>query len=197
MHLWAPGINVTMDETGSLGTITIPTAGRLLYEDNRDPAPAAGAQPGTAPAATADTGVRGKIGISWGKSMIYDPTAKQAVLEGDVAVVHQQPKQDSVWMKSRRLIADFEAAAGSKSQQLKQVRAEGGVKFKAKTMSFDAAEATYDPGNDRVTARGVPGQPVQVQDDNNVSTGSFDELWWNLKTNQAERMKNGAGSIQR
>ncbi len=188
IHLFAPGVTVTMDKQGGIGPVTIPTGGRMLFEDRRD---AAGAtQPG-------DAAIRGAVAIEWAKSMTYDPAAAEVVLVGDVVVVHREPGKEPVQMRSQKLIAQLDSGAGSDQQQLKSVRAEGGASFTSPQIRFDAATAVYDPAANRIIARGSENRPVEMFDQAGLSNGTFEELWWNIKENRPERLKNVTASVKR
>jgi len=177
---------LTTAADGSVSTMTVPSAGKMLLEDNSKNGPA------SQPAATQPAGgmnSQGRTAIAWSKSLNYDTVAKKATLLGDVLVVHQMGDGDSMRLSAPRMTADLEAGQGGQSQ-IKQVVADQGATFQSSKIRFEADHATYEPGGDRVIAAGTERQPVQVFDESGLSTGSFDELWWNLKTNQPERLKN-------
>jgi hypothetical protein len=188
VHLFAPGVTVKTAKDGTLGPVSIPTGGRMLYEDRR-----------TADATTqpVEGAIRGAIAIEWAKSMSYDPAVGMVVLDGDVVVVHQQPGEDPVRMLTRKLIAEIDPEAADDTQQLKRVRTEGGTSFITPKVRFDAAEAVYEPGTDRVVVRGTERQPVEMFDQGGLSSGTYEEIWWNLKENRPERLKNVTGTIRR
>ena len=188
IHLFAPAITVNAGKEGTMGPVNIPTAGRMLYEDRRSNA--ATTQPNEA-------SIRGAVAIEWAKSMNYDPASQQVVLNGDVIIVHQAPGEQPVRMVTQKLIAELDTDAKTEDQQLKIVRAEGGASFTSPQIRFDAATASYDPGSNRIIARGTDRQPVEVFDQSGVSSGSFEELWWNIKDSRPERMKNVTGSVRR
>lgn len=187
IHLFAPGITVTAGADGELGPVNIPTGGRMLYEDRRESV--AATQPQQA--------VRGAVAIEWAKSMSFDPKSNQVTLDGDVVVVHRPKEGDPLRMLTQKLVAELEPGKPGEAQKLKQVRASEGASFTSPQIRFDAAQAEYDPANERVIARGSERQPVEVFDQTGASSGSFEELWWNLKTNRPERLKNVTGSVRR
>ncbi len=188
IHLFAPSITVNAGKDGAMGPVTIPSAGRMLYEDRR--ASAGSTQPDEA-------SIRGAVAIEWAKSMSYDPAAEQVVLDGDVVIVHQAPEESPVRMLTQRLIAELDTDAKSENQQLKMVRAEGGASFTSSQIRFDAQTASYDPGSHRIIARGTERQPLEVFDENGVSSGAIEEVWWDVRNNRPERMKNVTGAVRR
>ncbi|HEY0008212.1 MAG TPA: hypothetical protein VGB55_05785, partial [Tepidisphaeraceae bacterium] len=134
VQLEAPLIHVMGSNDGTIGGVTIPSAGRLLYDDRQ-------IRSTTQPV----KGIDGQVAIGWNKSMVYDPAKKQVVLEGDVVTARQQPGQDRVTMRADRLVADLMETTKSSDARLKQVRVEGGVSFTTKSTRFDALEGVYSP----------------------------------------------------
>ncbi len=199
VHVFVPLVNISAADDGSLGIVKVPSGGRMLYENNvvSAPRPVDVNDPNPPKANPQAAEMGGATAVQWTRSMVYDPAQKNAVIDGDVVVVHKAPDSDPIRMLTQKLIADFETAADGKTQQLKEVRAGGGATFISPQVRFDAAEAKYDPTNERVIAAGTPGQPVEINDTTGASSGSFQEVWWNLKTNRPERLKGVSGSISR
>jgi len=189
VHVFAPIIRVENGQDNSVASVTIPAPGRMLYQDLA--APEKAPSPTTSPA----TALRGAVAVEWKKSMIYSAEANRASLEGDVVVVHSNPGEDSVKMLCDRLVAELSTRDGR--QQIDRVVADRGASFESKQLRFDAASAEYLPGADRIIARGAPQQPVRVFDNAGASGGAFDELWWNLRSNRPERLKNVSATIRR
>ncbi len=186
----APAVNVDMLPTGDLGAVSINSGGRMLYEDRQTPAT-------TQPASSAPgSAMRGVVAIEWKKSMVYDPATRRATLDGDVWIVQREPGRDQVEMKAERLVAEMNEPAAGQQASVKRIVADRGASFASKQLNFDAAEAVYEPDNNRVIARGSARQPVQVHDANGATSGSFEELWWNLKEGRPERLKNVSASVR-
>lgn len=187
--LYAPALTVQTNADGSPGAIDVPSGGRMLYEEAAaatQPRPAATP---TAPAKAPATGMgRGNIALQWTRSMTYDPTKQQAILEGDVYVVHRAPGEDDVFLEAPRLVADISDPNGPQGAQLKKMTADQGATMRAKTMRIEAPRAIFEPAADRVIATGTARQPVEWFDDKGLSRGSFAEMWWNVKTNQPEKV---------
>ena len=190
-YLFAPLVTVDTNPDGTMGAMTVPSAGRLLYEDRSG----ATTRPTTGPASTQPAGEKGMMAMEWKKRMIYNPTAHTALLEGDVVAVHEAPGQDMMRMLAPRLIATLDDSSGS--SQIKQVDADQGATFLGKSVRIDSASATYLPEDNRMIARGTPREQVQVYDDSGLSSGAFSEVWWNTQTNQPERMVNVTAHINR
>lgn len=189
VHAFAPAVVVDVLPSGDLGAVKINSGGQMLYEDLQRPAT-------TRPANEAVPAVKGKVAIEWKRSMIYDPAANTATLDGDVVIVQQDPGKDRLQMKAERLVAEMNPGATSQETQLKRIVADKGASFSSKQIRFDAAEAIYEPGDDRVIARGTPRQPVLVYDESGATSGSFEELWWNIKEGRPERLKNVTANVR-
>lgn len=101
-------------------------------------------------------------------------------------------------MLAPRLVAEIaDGKQSPQGAQLKRLTADQGATMFAKKMRVDAARAVYEPANDRLIATGTPRQPVQWFDENGLSRGSFGEMWWNLKTNQPEKVKDVSVEVNR
>ncbi|HEX8343060.1 MAG TPA: hypothetical protein VF624_19310, partial [Tepidisphaeraceae bacterium] len=66
-----------------------------------------------------------------------------------------------------------------------------------KQLRMTANDASYDPARNLITARGTGQQPVELTDVGGTSSGSFDEVVWNLQTNRPEQLKNVRGAVRR
>ena len=51
-------------------------------------------------------------------------------------------------------------------------------------LQFEAAEAEYDPQTQIMIARGSAREPATLYDSQGLSTGNFDELQYNTRTDQ-------------
>lgn len=212
MNLLGPKVIVDMAADGTIATMTVPSAGRLLFEDHGATTQPAATQPAhnppsativaiappasPVPAAAASQptsqpgmSVQGKTAVAWSHNMVYDLPSKKATLLGDVVVVHKSADQDPMRLTSPRMVADLEPVEGGQTQ-IKQVLADQGATFSNTKIRFESDHAIYQPADDRVIAVGTEREPVQVFDETGLSTGTFDEMWWNVKTNQPERLKN-------
>lgn len=192
-HIFAQAVNLNTGTDGQVTDLNVPSGGRMLYDDRRpDNASDATTKPSDL------TSMRGAMAMEWKKSMTYRAADNQAIIDGDVVVVHQPPNQDKVTMNCQRLIADIVPAQGANGRAtIKQVRADGGATFISKNSRFDAVDCIYDPANNRIIARGTPRNPIQIYDENGLSTGSVEELWWNIKEGRPERMKNVSAEMRK
>ncbi|MGC4031732.1 MAG: hypothetical protein QM754_08360 [Tepidisphaeraceae bacterium] len=194
-YVWAPAITVNANPDGTPGAIDVPSPGTMLYEDIT---PAVTTPNGTTKPSVGPLGGQGAVALEWKKRMHYDPAAQQAVLEGDVKVVRRAPGQDEATMLAPRLIAEVtDAKQSPQGAQLKRLTADQGATMFARKMRVDAARAVYEPANDRLIATGTPRESVKWFDENGLSRGSFGEMWWNLKTNQPEKVKDVSVEVNR
>ena len=68
--------------------------------------------------------------------------------------------------------------------KVKLMVARGQVRLISQRMQFTAAEAIYDPATQIMIAHGSQRQPAELLDEQGLSTGSFDELIYNTKTDE-------------
>ena len=197
-YLEAANATVDMNPDGTLGGMNVPVGGRLLYENNGQPgaatAPAAPSVP--APAANNPAGGNGTVAIEWNKSMTYQPAKQQAVIDGDVHVVRQANGQPAMTLAAPRVVADVTGNAAPGGVQLKRVTAQNAT-LSTPQATINAATAAYDPTLNQVIAKGTPREPVKWFDDKGLSKGSFGEIWWNLKTNQPDKLVDVAVEMNR
>ncbi|HEX8323826.1 MAG TPA: hypothetical protein VF595_07915 [Tepidisphaeraceae bacterium] len=191
--VYAPALTIYSNPDGSPGAIDVPSGGRLLYEEAAPAAQPATPKPATRPASLG----RGTVALQWTRRMTYDPAKKQAILDGDVVVVHRAPGADPVKMEAPRLIADVSSADGPQGAELTRMTADQGATLYGRNMRIDAARAMYEPATDRIIATGTPRQPVEWYDEKGLSRGSFAEMWWNVKTNQPERVRDVSVEMNR
>ena len=186
--------------------LVVPVRGRMLLEDHAKPARAGG--PGEADAGT-PAGGRGTTAFEWEQQFTFDQTARRAVMDGPVVIVHQgEGNADPVRMKADRVITDFEPAEVVKEPakvegagpgkppaeddtpplKVKEMRAEGHVTVTSKGTTIEAADMRYDPAAEILVARGREGLPVTVSDGQGRGGATFREVWLNTKTNQIIKM---------
>ncbi len=176
--------------------VTIPVPGYIFAEDHRKSAT-------TNP--TAGGGIsgnnRGQMRIDWAKQLVYDQHTNQIIFDRDVHVVFLQDGKDAAPMTLKhcdRLIVDLKttpatASAGEKTQ-LDHLRAEGAVAFESKAMNFTAHTVDYDPATFRMTARASAEDPGT--EEQGGSSGSFEELVYNIQTQQVETVRGGSQELR-
>ena len=96
LNLWATVVTTNR----ATGRLEIPVPGEMLFRDHRPPeektaAPVAPAAPAKAKQEGPTLGSgRGNTAFKWNESLIYDDAQRQAVMTGDVEVVHHPITKD-------------------------------------------------------------------------------------------------------
>ena len=140
--------------------LVVPVPGRMLYEDNRAP---------TTQPADSKLSLVGATAFEWKKDFIYDDTAGQATMSGDVDIVHKgSAAADNYRMHAQRVVAELMPAdapndklpAGkrpppqpSSEAKLKRLLADGGVTFGSSKIQFAADQVEFDPTKHLLIAR--------------------------------------------
>jgi hypothetical protein len=190
MHLFAPLITFGVQDK----SMDVPSAGRLLLEDNR----ARFGEAATAPATNSAVGgdMRGATGFRWQKQLHYDDAQRQAKMIGSVKIVHEalnDPKGERGFeANADEVDAELEPPPATKagddsktdSEKLKHVAAIGHVVYTSRQMHFEAARVDYDPNSHWLVARGDERTRAIMYDDQGSATGTFDELTYNLQTGE-------------
>jgi lipopolysaccharide export system protein LptA len=177
----------------------VPVPGRMLVRDFRN------AGPTSAPSESSAEGMHGTSAFEWEKSLVYDQRADQAVMTGDVQVVHEAPGAASYQMYADTITVDLDPNAhattrpttgpvattrpvpsGEDAMKVKRMVARGQVRMISQKLGFTAARAVYDPVTQVMTAYGSQREPAQLLDEQGLSTGSFDELIYNTRTDQVQ-----------
>jgi hypothetical protein len=182
------GPKLTYDSAS--GRTEVPGPGLLTVEDHRKGKDAAGP--------------RGAMAVQWKDKLVYDDTAHQVIVTGDTLIGFQRDEKDAVPMQlaSQRVTVDLvppkaggttgptaAAAAGATSMQISHLRAEEKVRFTGRGLTVSAQSIDDDPATERAIARGTTDAPVQVLDESGASTGMFDEVVFNTRTQEIESTK--------
>jgi hypothetical protein len=200
-EIW--GSKLTYDADS--GRATIPGAGHLLTENHKP----AGAQP------VADqTGLGSNFGdlvMQWQKSLVYDPSDRKVVFDGNVDAWFQQDVKDAgiMKLKSQSITAFLEPAPTTRrattapstpAMQLSHITANGSsetpLNFIAKTADFDADNIDYNPKTDLMTGRGTDLQPAELHDEDG-SKRTFKELIFNVKSQIVESATGLKGDLRK
>ncbi|MDB5293267.1 MAG: OstA-like protein [Phycisphaerales bacterium] len=221
------------DANGKSGrTVLVPAAGQMLVQDHRPPnapAPAkpapgnpvpakpapgnaAPGKPAPAPVANKnangaemDTG-RGDTAFQWSKQLLYSELEHNAVMTGDVLIVHQNPegKEDPVRMNADKVTAWFEPPAAAKAKpvapapgvaaapapamvqpaalQLKKITAEGQTVISRGGSQLNANRIDFDPATHWIAASGSKDRPAVLKDSESGKSFTGTQLWWNTQT---------------
>jgi lipopolysaccharide export system protein LptA len=226
------GVNLyadTVKTNRATGRLEIPVPGEMIVRDHRPPdgkkpdAPA----PAPAPAApqqkpegpTLGSG-RGNTAFRWNESLVYDDAQRQAVMTGNVKVIHHPITKDgqpfNLWadtltaqLEPNSTAAAAAAAAANANQppppnqpagqqprmRVKRVTAVGNVRVESTRLDIEAREISYDPVAQVLHARGTPNTPITVIDKETGTPTTAGELEWNTATDQF-RVKDLAGKVQ-
>jgi hypothetical protein len=171
--------------------LTIPQAGRMLFEDHRAPA----AQPTAQAAAKDPFGIRGATAFKWDDSLTYDEAASRITLLGKVVIARQlKPGEadEPLQLSSDKVIADLESAPGSTTRpadpgdlsakvQFKRVTAEGNIRITNKALDVTATILEFDPVKHLLSIRGTQRNPATEWDGHGIKTATFDELIWDTE----------------
>ncbi|HWE93419.1 MAG TPA: hypothetical protein VG269_05540 [Tepidisphaeraceae bacterium] len=192
------------DAAGQPGrTMLVPSAGQMLVQDHRPAPPATKPKPGQPPAekkpddGQMDTG-HGDTAFQWSKQLLYSELLHNAVMTGDVLIVHQnlEGKEDPVRMNADTVTAWFAPAPQTKpavavapapaaqpaALQLKKLTAEGHVLVSRGGSQLSASRIDFDPVTHWMAASGSKDRPAVFQDPGTGKTLSGKQLWWNTQT---------------
>jgi len=205
LNLFAEQVNY--DRTS--GRFDVPMNGEMLYQDHR---------PTTQPEGPTVGSGRGNTAFRGAKSLVYDPNVKQAVMNGNVKVVHNpdanggqpfnldaqtmtaqlepDPAATQPSTKPTTKLASTNPADQMEKMHLRKVTADGDVHVVSQRMNVDARHLTYDSQEQVLVATGTDLNPVVVFDNGNGSTHNVQELWWNTKTDQF-KVRELAGKVSR
>jgi lipopolysaccharide export system protein LptA len=187
--------------------MVVPLPGQLLYEDHRPPEAKKDEDAGPAN--------RGTTAFAWKRQLTYDDAADRAVMDGDVEINHVPDDQNgqSFGISTQRVTAEMEPKpatapatlpatkpatqpnALAARMRLKQVIADGGVSVRTKRFQFTATRVTYSPTTGILTARGAPGEPITLTDEQGQVDSAIESLTWNTKTDQVS-LKGGRGRVR-
>jgi hypothetical protein len=209
MSLLGPQVQYNLET----GEALVPAKGQILLQDTLERP--AGDDRNDQPNGRLLDGFRGATAIQWGEKLQFMPDSKQAILSGGVTVVHQDPDRENanIRLESGRAVLQFAqapiaaahppAANGNgrlfdmSSLQLSSLRADGSVRVLLPQIAIDALEASYDASSQLLTARGTERQPVQLLDPQGISQGSFEEVVWDARAEQIQRMRNVQAQVRR
>jgi hypothetical protein len=172
------------------GRTEVPGPGWLEMEDHR-PAKAGGN--------------RGYLAIQWKTGLLYNQTGHQVVITGDTQVGFRKDAKDATPMllNAQRVTIDIKpekaGAPADASIQISHVKAEEKVDmfFAGKGTHFVGHSVDYDPAKEEVTLRGSPEEPGRVLDEQGGTTGSFEELVIDTRTQEVDRTRGVDVNIRR
>jgi lipopolysaccharide export system protein LptA len=162
-----------------------------------------GGSPQPAANGATDIGGDGNTGIYWQKQFVYDDAAHRAKIDGDITIVHMPGGDKSRQVRLEHadevlvdLLAGDEAGQTPATQpagKIRRVTATGGMIIRTADKTIACGEIEYDPAEQTLTCRGGQLNRVTVDDNNKVSSGSFEEAILDLKTNELKELTNLSG----
>mgnify|MGYP005851006977 CR=1 FL=1 len=173
--------------------LEVPGPGRMLYEDRRPEDPRA---------ATDLVGdLRGATAFQWRERLVFDETAMNARLDGDVTIVQERADQPPLKLTASTVNVEFLRGAGAttrpSSLALKRFEASDKVSVSVPQARFTAPRVEYDPVAGQLVASGDPSNPVETLDEQGLSRGIFDRLVYNTRARQIDRLEKPLGRIRR
>jgi lipopolysaccharide export system protein LptA len=215
INLFAPTLTYNLPDK----RLTVPVAGRMLYQDERPPPatrPADAAPTAPPTGTTAPLGdTRGATAFEWQKSFTYDSADHRATMNGNVVVVHQSPGNSApaYRLNADRVIADMQPPPASPaatqpnqkpaatddpfaSAKLKKLTADGGVTFNSARLQFNSDSIEFDPETGQLVARGTDRVPATLFDENGLSKGTFSEMYYDTKTDRM-RLVNPRAAVRK
>jgi lipopolysaccharide export system protein LptA len=184
----------------------VPVPGRMLVRDFRS-----GPTTGPSSASSPTPGAKGISAFEWEKSLTYNQHLDEAIMTGDVQVVHQAAGAASYKLFADQVTVDMDPAghatthptvgtskpttAPADSMKVKRLVADGNVRLMSQKLGFTAAEVVYDPITQLMTAHGSSRIPAELLDEEGLSTGSFDYLRYNTGTDEVQEISGFHGNI--
>jgi hypothetical protein len=208
MHLFASDIRYDVPSRRA----EAPGNGRLLMQDTRRrPNDAVASAEGGANQQLL-SGFRGATAFQWDRGLVLDQSTNQMTMSGSVLIVHQDDANaaQSFRLQANQVVAGFLsdnppatrptgelAAMGPSNMRLKSLSADGDIMLSLGQIQLEAQTATYDAISELLTARGGDNRPVELFNDQGISRGSFQEIVWNARTEQIERMRQVQAQVRR
>ncbi|HZK80098.1 MAG TPA: hypothetical protein VFC46_03505, partial [Humisphaera sp.] len=176
-----------------------PSAGQMFMGDHRPPVkPKAGAKK----ADDDDSSNRGDTAFKWQRQLVYSESKRNAVMTGDVIIVHQpdgkEAAQGPVRINADQVTAWFDpikpevkstakpphpAGDPQGAMQLKHLTADGHVTITRATATLTADAVEYDPITHWMTAHGTPNADARYEDSqNSTASKSAKDMAWNTQT---------------
>jgi lipopolysaccharide export system protein LptA len=181
-----------------------PEPGKIFFYDDRKAAPAGA--PAPAPAQPnnpmAGQNARGRTAIKYDDNLVYDQSTGRIELHKNVFLRHEplDPKQSPMELRSQNMFVDLLKSgtqAAPDQMAISHLLATDQVMFTDKTMQCQASSIDYTPATGIFIIRGQPNVPARMFDTVGASTGTFDEMYYNSKTQQIERMTGFHSAVRR
>ena len=204
IHLLAPEVRYDVEAKRA----EVPVSGRMLVQD-------------TLPVRDAETGnrmlgnFRGATAFQWAKDLVFDQAENRMTMSGNVLIVHEDPARDdqSFRLEAAQVRAEMiddaparkadtradatDALFGPSELHLRSLSASGDIRLTAPQIQIEAQDVTYDAAAELLTARGSERQPVELYNASGVSRGSFQEVVWDARAEQIQRMREVRAQVRR
>lgn len=184
MNLFAAQLRLDDPQGGDQSRLVVPGPGQLLYENLQKPT----SQPATsAPAGMGS--MSGPTAFKWSQELVVDQKTQEAQMRGDVVIVHQQADNTPMRLQAPLVRAQFEPGdktAENPEPKLKRLIASDGVQFFSNKIDFGAQQLDFDAQREELMAKGTESAPIQIFDDNGVSTGTAQQVFINTRTEQID-----------
>ena len=161
------------------GTLTVPSAGKMLLRDLRPE--------------DAEGGFRGSVAVEWEDGLQYtggddDPMQGGSLeIAGRSFAAIEPVGSKRIEIESDTFTAIFAAGEASKSLDLVAAAATGNVTFVTPTgQKFLASEFTFEPGRERLIAVGDENNPIRYFDAAGVRQGELRQVIYSTATGQVE-----------
>jgi lipopolysaccharide export system protein LptA len=204
IHLLAPEVRYDVESKRA----EVPSAGRLLVQDTlppRDDAQAGNRMLGN---------FRGATAFQWARDLVFDQAENRMTMSGDVLIVHEDPaRTDQTFrLEAAQVRADMiddaparkadtgdapRALFGPSELHLRSLSATGDIRLAAPQIQIEAQDVTYDAQRELLTARGSERQPVELYNESGLSRGAFQEVVWDARAEQIQRMREVRGQVRR
>ncbi|MEM8875373.1 MAG: hypothetical protein AAGD32_14085 [Planctomycetota bacterium] len=182
-----------LDFDAATETVTIPVAGRMLYEDFT---PAAEPAAGGADPRQKFGEFRGSAGLVWDDRLVYQRGPGDLKILGDVKMV-AKPTADGPSERYRVRADRVDAKLVETAEQIEVNTASvsGDVDFAAPDLKFLGGIVRYDADNGFMVITGVNGQPFELLQNDGTSRAMVGELIYDTTAGQIVAMKDVRGRM--
>lgn len=188
---YVEGTRIDLDQANQV--FEVPTDGRLLFADHREPAPEASGASNASGGSGASSGLalgpragRGDTLMSWTSAMRYERGQGKLHVTGGVRSIHVL-EQDRMQLDCEDLVA-FISPAGAQAPQgrLTSALASGGAWLRSQGRELAAGQVSYDATTEVAAADANVGGPVTITDPKTGVPVKANRVTWYLKGDRVE-----------
>lgn len=179
-------------------TVWVPSAGEMFLGDHRPPE-----HPKPGEKADDESNSRGDTAFQWKRQLVYNEAKHNAVMTGDVVIVHQPEGKESaegpVRINADQVTAWFDpqprapkattapatrpsAAGPDSAMQLKRLTAVGNITITRNGSTLTGDQVEFDPKTHWMTAHGTDDRPAHFENADPTKTINARDLSWNTQT---------------